>query len=91
MTKNGLDSLTAYLHGEYDEAGLIANSARPGRVRTDLGSDEAPKSPRRVWTYPPGWRRSKQAVTSGSSGRDDSLRSFGKQEEVLQHAGRNAR
>lgn len=45
VTKAGLNALTAYLHGEYSEEGLIANSACPGWVRTDLGSDEAPKSP----------------------------------------------
>lgn len=45
VTKAGLNGLTAYLHGEYGEDGLIANSACPGWVRTDLGSDEAPKSP----------------------------------------------
>jgi NAD(P)-dependent dehydrogenase (short-subunit alcohol dehydrogenase family) len=61
VTKAGLNGLTAYLHGEYDEKGLVANSACPGWVRTDLGSPEAPKSPAEgadtpVWlaTFKPG-------------------------------------
>lgn len=45
VTKAGLNGLTAYLHGEYGEEGLLANSACPGWVRTDLGSPDAPKSP----------------------------------------------
>ena len=61
VTKAGLNGLTAYLHGEYGEEGLVANSACPGWVRTDLGSPEAPKSPAEgadtpVWlaTFEPG-------------------------------------
>jgi NAD(P)-dependent dehydrogenase (short-subunit alcohol dehydrogenase family) len=61
VTKAGLNGLTAYLHGEYGEEGLIANSACPGWVRTDLGSPDAPKSPTEgadtpVWlaTFEPG-------------------------------------
>jgi NAD(P)-dependent dehydrogenase (short-subunit alcohol dehydrogenase family) len=61
VTKAGLNGLTAYLHGEYGAEGLIANSACPGWVRTDLGSPEAPKSPAEgadtpVWlaTFEPG-------------------------------------
>lgn len=61
VTKAGLNGLTAYLHGEYGEAALIANSACPGWVRTDLGSPEASKSPAEgadtpVWlaTFEPG-------------------------------------
>lgn len=61
IAKAGLNALTVYLHGEYGDAGLIANSACPGWVRTDLGSTEAPKSPAEgadtpVWlaTFAPG-------------------------------------
>jgi hypothetical protein len=61
VTKAGLNGLTAYLHGEYEAEGLIANSACPGWVRTDLGSPEAPRSPAEgadtpVWlaTFEPG-------------------------------------
>ncbi|WP_435346588.1 SDR family NAD(P)-dependent oxidoreductase [Haloarchaeobius sp. HRN-SO-5] len=45
ISKTGLNGLTAYLHGEYRSDGLLANSACPGWVRTDMGSEAAPKSP----------------------------------------------
>lgn len=61
VSKAGLNGLTTYLHGEYAEDGLLANSACPGWVRTDLGSQDAPKSPAEgadtpVWlaTFRPG-------------------------------------
>jgi len=61
LSKAGLNGLTVYLHGEYADDGLVANSACPGWVRTDLGSPDAPKSPTEgaetpVWlaTFRPG-------------------------------------
>ena len=44
VSKTGLNGLTAYLHGEYNDDGLIANSVCPGWVRTDMGGDEATRS-----------------------------------------------
>jgi NAD(P)-dependent dehydrogenase (short-subunit alcohol dehydrogenase family) len=44
VSKTGLNGLTAYLHGEYADEGLIANSASPGWVRTDMGGEEADRS-----------------------------------------------
>jgi len=44
VSKTGLNGLTAYLHGEYADEGLIANSACPGWVRTDMGGEEADRS-----------------------------------------------
>ncbi|WP_101294600.1 SDR family NAD(P)-dependent oxidoreductase [Halegenticoccus soli] len=41
VSKTGLNGLTAYLHGEYGERGLIANSVCPGWVRTDMGGGDA--------------------------------------------------
>ncbi|MFC6725710.1 SDR family NAD(P)-dependent oxidoreductase [Halobium palmae] len=41
ISKTGLNGLTAYLHGEYGDDGLIANSVCPGWVRTDMGGEEA--------------------------------------------------
>ena len=45
VTKTGLNGLTKYLHGEYADEGLIANSACPGWVHTEMGGDEAPRTP----------------------------------------------
>ncbi|WP_439026987.1 SDR family NAD(P)-dependent oxidoreductase [Haloarchaeobius sp. DT45] len=44
VSKTGLNGLTAYLHGEYRDDGLIANSVCPGWVRTDMGGESAPRS-----------------------------------------------
>ena len=45
ISKTGLNGLTAYLDGEYADDGLVANAVCPGSVRTDMGSDDAPRSP----------------------------------------------
>jgi NAD(P)-dependent dehydrogenase (short-subunit alcohol dehydrogenase family) len=44
ISKTGINGLTAYLHGEYGDEGLIANSVCPGWVRTDMGGEEADRS-----------------------------------------------
>jgi NAD(P)-dependent dehydrogenase (short-subunit alcohol dehydrogenase family) len=44
VSKTGLNGLTAYLHGEYVDEGLLANSACPGWVRTEMGGEEADRS-----------------------------------------------
>ncbi|MFD1686692.1 SDR family NAD(P)-dependent oxidoreductase [Halobellus litoreus] len=41
VSKTGLNGLTAYLHGEYGEEGLLANSVSPGWVRTEMGGENA--------------------------------------------------
>ncbi|WP_224334746.1 SDR family NAD(P)-dependent oxidoreductase [Haloprofundus halobius] len=41
ISKTGLNGLTAYLHGEYGDDGLLANSVCPGWVRTDMGGENA--------------------------------------------------
>lgn len=45
ISKAGLNGLTVYLHGEYGDRGLIANSVSPGWVRTDMGGENADRSP----------------------------------------------
>ncbi|MFA1611978.1 SDR family NAD(P)-dependent oxidoreductase [Halobellus rubicundus] len=44
VSKTGLNGLTAYLHGEYGDEGLLANSVCPGWVRTEMGGEEADRS-----------------------------------------------
>jgi len=44
VSKVGLNGLTRYLDAEYAGQGLIANSASPGWVRTDMGGPEADRS-----------------------------------------------
>jgi NAD(P)-dependent dehydrogenase (short-subunit alcohol dehydrogenase family) len=41
VSKTGLNGLTAYLHGEYADDGLVANSVCPGWVQTDMGGEDA--------------------------------------------------
>lgn len=45
LSKTAVNGLTVQLHGAYADDGVIANSASPGWVRTDLGGPEAPRSP----------------------------------------------
>lgn len=44
ISKTGLNGLTAYLDGEYGDAGLLANGVCPGWVRTDMGGERADRS-----------------------------------------------
>ncbi|MGM0590059.1 MAG: SDR family NAD(P)-dependent oxidoreductase [Halobacteriota archaeon] len=44
VSKTGLNGLTAYLHGEYADRGLLANSVCPGWVETDMGGSGASRS-----------------------------------------------
>ena len=45
LSKVGVGGLTAYLDSEYGDEGLIANAVSPGWVSTDMGGDDAPRSP----------------------------------------------
>ena len=44
VSKTGLNGLTAYLHGEYADRGLLANAVCPGWVDTRMGGEEAPRA-----------------------------------------------
>ncbi|MDQ2054244.1 MULTISPECIES: SDR family NAD(P)-dependent oxidoreductase [Halobellus] len=44
VSKTGLNGLTAYLHGEYADQGLLANSVCPGWVQTEMGGEDADRS-----------------------------------------------
>lgn len=45
ISKAGLNAITANLHADFNDQGLIANSACPGWVRTDMGGPSADRSP----------------------------------------------
>ena len=45
ISKTGVNGLTRYLDGEYAAEGLVANSACPGYVQTDMTDGSAPRTP----------------------------------------------
>lgn len=72
ITKTGLNGLTRYLHGEYADEGLIANSVCPGWVRTEMGGEEAPRSPEEG-AETPTWLARIKSGPSGLFWRDKSV------------------
>jgi NAD(P)-dependent dehydrogenase (short-subunit alcohol dehydrogenase family) len=70
VSKTGLNGLTAYLHGEYGDDGLIANSVCPGYVRTDMGGEDASRSVERGAETPVWLSRFKSGSPSGKFWRD---------------------
>jgi NAD(P)-dependent dehydrogenase (short-subunit alcohol dehydrogenase family) len=70
ISKTGLNGLTAYLHGEYNEHGLIANSVCPGWVRTDMGGEEASRPVEKGAETPVWLSRFRPGSPSGKFWRD---------------------
>jgi len=70
ISKIGLGGLTAYLHAEYNEQGLMANAVSPGWVRTDMGGEAAPRSPEKGAETPTWLARFKPGGPSGKFWKD---------------------
>ncbi len=73
VSKTGLNGLTAYLHGEYNDDGLIANSVCPGWVRTDMGGEEANRPVRKGAETPLWLSRFEAGSPSGKFWRDQEV------------------
>ncbi|MFC5970366.1 SDR family NAD(P)-dependent oxidoreductase [Halomarina salina] len=70
VSKAGLNGFTRYLDGEYASDGLVANAVCPGAVRTDMGSDDAPRTPAEGAATPLWLARFTPEGPSGSFWRD---------------------
>jgi NAD(P)-dependent dehydrogenase (short-subunit alcohol dehydrogenase family) len=73
ISKTGLNGLTAYLHGEWGDQGLLANSVCPGWVRTDMGGEEANRSVERGAETPVWLARFKPGSPAGKFWRDKEI------------------
>jgi NAD(P)-dependent dehydrogenase (short-subunit alcohol dehydrogenase family) len=72
VSKTGLNGLTKYLDGEYDE--LLANSVCPGYVQTDMTDGSAPRTPEKGAETPVWLARFRPDAPSGQFWRDKSLK-----------------
>ncbi len=68
ISKTGLNGLTRYLDGEYEE--LVANSVCPGYVQTDMTDGTAPRKPQKGAETPIWLARFKPEAPSGGFWRD---------------------
>ncbi|WP_336327948.1 SDR family NAD(P)-dependent oxidoreductase [Halovenus sp. HT40] len=72
ISKTGLNGLTKYLDGEYDD--LLANSVCPGYVQTDMTEGSAPRTPEKGAETPIWLARFRPDGPSGEFWRDRSLK-----------------
>jgi hypothetical protein len=70
ISKTGLNGLTCYLHGEYSDRGLLANSVCPGYVQTDMTDGSAPRTPEKGAETPVWLARFRPDGPSGRFWRD---------------------
>ena len=70
VSKAGLNGLTTYLHAQYNDQGLIANSVCPGWVRTDMGGENANRPVEKGAETPTWLCRFKSGSESGTFWRD---------------------
>jgi len=68
ISKTGLNGLTRYLDGEYDD--LLANAVCPGYVQTDMTEGSAPRTPEQGADTPVWLARFRPAAPSGEFFRD---------------------
>ncbi len=66
ITKTGINGLTGYLHREFADEGLLANSVTPGWVATNMGGEEAPRTPEKG-AETPVWLASLRPETVGGA------------------------
>jgi NAD(P)-dependent dehydrogenase (short-subunit alcohol dehydrogenase family) len=73
VSKTGLNGLTTYLHGEYGDRGLLANSVCPGYVDTDMSGDDATRSVAEGAATPVWLSRFRPGAPSGYFWRDEEV------------------
>ena len=74
ISKTGLNGLTKYLDGEYDD--LLANSVCPGYVQTDMTDGSAPRTPEKGAETPVWLARFRPGAPSGEFWRDNSTKAW---------------
>lgn len=70
FSKVAINGLTRYLHGQYNEQGLIANSVCPGWVKTDMGGKNADRPVEKGVETPVWLCRFQEGAPSGRFWRD---------------------